>query len=137
MSTVQKRDQRGISLVETLLVVIMVGVIVFLLANIPNALSLMSKSNHLSAVREIATKQIEDKRLLGFTNLVNGSQPIVDSRLSQLPYGGGTILVEDCPVQICTNEENIKQVTITITWKENNKVQNSIIKTFIGQEGIK
>ena len=63
--------------------------IVFLLANLPNAMMLINKSNHLSLAREIATKQIEDKRAISYANLTldNPSNPpaIVDSRLNLLP----------------------------------------------------
>lgn len=130
------KRQKGVSLIESLLAVVMVGVIVLLLSNLPNAMNLMSKSSHLGIAREIASKQIEDKRAISYINLVNDSVAIVDSRLSQLPSGVGTILVEDCPLEICTNGEQIKQITITINWKENDKPQTTIIKTFIGESGL-
>ena len=133
-------EEKGVSLIESLLVVVIMGMIVFLLANLPNAMMLINKSNHLSLAREIATKQIEDKRAISYANLTldNPSNPpaIVDSRLNLLPDGGGTTLVEDCDGQICTNGEHVKQVSVTVSWKDNNKVQTIKLKTFIAEGGI-
>lgn len=132
----KSKDQKGVSLIESLLVVIVVAVLVFLLANIPNSINLISKSNHLSQAREIAAKQIEDKRATNYANLVNDTIPIADSRISLLPLGSGTVSVEDCPQTICTNSEHVKQITVVVNWKDNNKSQSVSLKTFIGEGGL-
>lgn len=128
--------EKGVSLIESLLVVVVIGTVVFLLANLPNALSLVGKSRHLSIAREIASKQIEDKRNISYVNLVNDSSPISDSRIGLLPQGAGTVVVEDCNLTICPNEEHIKQVTVTVNWQDNNKAQNITFKTMVGEGGI-
>lgn len=130
------KNESGVSLLESLLVTVVVGAIIVLMANIPNALGLISKSHHLSLAREIASKQIEDKRATNYVNLVNGSLAISDSRINLLPKGSGEVLVEDCDVAICTNGENIKQITVTINWVDNSKNQNIAVKTFIGEGGL-
>lgn len=130
------KNQRGVSLIELLLVVVVIGSVVFLLASIPNAIMLIGKSKHMSLAREIAVKQMEDKRNLSFENLVTDNSPINDSRLSLLPDGNGSVEVLDCDPAICTNEENIKQVLITVTWKDNGKSQIVTLKTMIGEGGI-
>lgn len=129
-------NEKGISLVESLLVVVILGVIVLLMANIPNSLMLISKSKHLSLAREIAVKQIEDKRAISYANLTNDSSQVIDSRLSLLPQGVGTVEVEDCDSAICTNGERVKQVTVTLNWQDNNKTQEISLKTMIGEGGI-
>lgn len=131
-----KQSQAGVSLVESLLVIVVVGLMVFLLANIPNSLNLIGKSNHLSLAREIAGKQIEDKRATNYANLVSVDSPISDSRLSLLPKGSGTVVVEDCSPSICTNGEHIKQITATINWTETGKPQSISLKTLIGEGGL-
>lgn len=128
--------QSGFSLVELLLVITTVGFLVILMASIPNALNLVSKSKHVSLAREIATKQLEDQRSLHYTNLANGQVDIADSRVSLLPSGSGTVLIEDCSSAICTNNENTKQITVTVNWKSGGKDQNVVLKTLISEEGI-
>lgn len=129
-------NQKGFSLAELVIMILLLGVMVFLLANIPNALNLVSKSKHISLAREIASKQIEDKRSLSYGSLVNDSSPISDPRMSLLPLSSGTVDVDDCDAQICTNDEHIKQVTVTINWKDNNKNQTVVLKTLIGEGGL-
>lgn len=131
---------KGFSLIELLLVIIIVGTSIFLLANLPNALNLVTKSNHVSLAREIAAKQIEDKRSLSYANLVPDTSSISDSRLFLLPSSSGTVKVEDCdPMvhpQFCPNSEHIKIVTVTINWQDNNKSQTISLNTLIGEGGI-
>ena len=129
-------NQKGNTLIESLLVIAMVGIIVVLMGNLPNALNLMNKSKHLSLAREIATKQIEDKRAISYTNLVNDNSAITDPRISLLPSGSGVVVVQDCSSQICTNSEQIKQVSVTVNWQDNNKQQTITVNTFIGQGGL-
>lgn len=130
------KEENGFSLVESLLVVVILGAIVFLIANIPNALMLIAKSKHLSLARDIATKQIEDKRTISYGNLVKDNSPLSDARLSLLPTGSGTVAVEDCSPSICTNGEHIKQIIVTVSWQDNLKVQNITLRTMIGEGGI-
>lgn len=138
-------SEKGLSLVEALLVVVIIGTVVLLLANIPNSLMLVGKSRHMSLAREIAAKQIEDKRSVSYNNIGLGSSPIGDSRLSLLPQGNGTVVVGtetspgvwvNCDISICANGEAIKQVAVTVNWVDNNKPQTITLKTMIGEGGI-
>ncbi|MBI2020282.1 hypothetical protein HYS94_02570 [Candidatus Daviesbacteria bacterium] len=129
-------NEKGLSLIEVLLIIAIIGVTVILLANIPNAMNLITRSRHTSLAREIATKQIEDKRAVNYINLANGSSNISDSRMSQLPQGSGTILIEDCDLSVCTNSEAIKTITVTVNWLNNSKPQTLTLTTFIGQGGL-
>ncbi len=129
-------NQKGVSLVETILVVVVIGFIVMLMANLPNALGLVTKSSHLSLAKEIAAKQIEDKRSINYINLANGTTAILDSRLSMLPAGAGTVIIQDCSLSICTNSEAIKDIKVTVSWKDNQKNQTINLETFIGQGGL-
>lgn len=130
------KKETGASLIEFLLVVVMVGIIIVLMANLPNAMNLINKSNHLSLAKEIASKQIEDTRTIKYENLVDSNNPISDSRLALLPHGAGTIVIQDCPSQICTNGEDIKQVISTVTWMDLNKTQTVQLNAMIGKGGL-
>lgn len=130
------KQESGVSLIESLLVVVIIGSIVFLIASIPNALMLIAKAKHVSLAREIAVKQIEDKRMVSYANLVNDNSPIQDSRLSLLPEGAGTVGVTDCDPSVCTNGEHIKQVIVAVSWQDNRKAQNITLRTMIGEGGI-
>lgn len=131
--------QTGVSLAETLMIILALGFIVLLLSNLPNSMNLINKSKHLSLAREIATKQIENRRAIKYINLVPEESTIsatVDPRISLLPNGSGTVVVKDCDAAICTNDERIKQVAVTVNWTENSKTQKVNLKTFIGEGGL-
>lgn len=128
--------KKGFSLVETILVIAIGGILIILLANLPNALTLITKSKNTSIAKEIAARQIEDKRNISYSNLVNDTVNITDPRLNLLPQGEGTITVEDCDVSVCTNNESIKQVSVTVTWIDNQKPQEVRIKTLVGEGGL-
>lgn len=134
-SNFKKKLQTGFSLIESLLIVVVIGSVVFLIANIPNALMLIGKSKNLSLAREIAVKQIEDKRTINYASLLNDNSPILDMRLGLLPQGSGTVEVADCDLSICTNGENVKQVKVTVRWQDN-KPQEITLTTMIGEGGI-
>ena len=132
----EKSRNKGVTLIESLLVVVVVGGIVLLLANLPNAIGLIGRSRHLSLAREIIAKQVEDKRATSYINLVNDISSIVDPRIALLPSGSGQVQVEHCHPLICTHSENIKQIIVTVNWMENSKLQSISLKTLIGEGGL-
>lgn len=130
------QSQNGVSLIELILVVVIIASSVLLLTSLPNAFMLINKSKHLSLAREIAVKQIEDKRAISYANLVNDTSQLIDPRLDLLPNASGIVKVEDCDASICTNEENVKKVTAVVSWKDNNKTQTAALSTLIGEGGL-
>lgn len=133
-----KLNQHGISLVEILLVVATIAILAALIANLPPSIGLIGQARHQSLANQIANKQIEDVRAITYENLADGQTDITDSRINLLPSGSGIILVEDCdPVNICSNNENMKQVTVTINWQESGKQKSVEIITMIGSGGLK
>ena len=128
--------QQGSSLVESLLVITVLGSIVFLLANIPNSLYLINKSKHLSLAREIAAKQIEDIRLIQYANLTSGTILLNDSRINLIPNGSGLVKIGGCNNSVCTNEEHVKQVKVTVNWKDANTDQAVNLETLVGEGGL-
>lgn len=130
-------SDKGVSLIELVVVIATVSSIVFLMANIPNSLGLITKSKNLSLAREIGTKQLEDIRVTNYLNLVlDDPVPISDQRLTLLPQGKGSVLIKACPLEICTNGESLKQVSVTVEWQENNKNQKITLKTLLGEGGL-
>lgn len=125
------------SLVEVLLVVATVGLLTLMLANLPNSFRLVSYSGHQSLAREVAIKSIEDIRQTPYANLSNGDVDLADPRIRQLPSGSGTKSIADCDPTVCTQGEIAKQVTITISWKENGSPKNLVIKTLVTDGGLK
>lgn len=131
------KNEQGVSLVESLLVVVATAAIVFLMANIPSALGLITKARHLSLAREIAVKQLEDKRSTNYANLVPDTTSVSDPSISLLPQSAGTVTVADCDPLICTNSEPVKKISVEVTWRDIGKEQKITLDTFIGEGGLK
>lgn len=131
------KSEKGTSLVELILVVVIVGFIILLLSNLPSTLKLIGDSKNNSLVREIVSKKIEGLRLQTYDNLANGSATFLDPRLSSLNSATATQNIEDCPLTICTNGELIKKVTVTVTWLEGGKPRKLEMDTLIAKGGLK
>ena len=128
--------QKGISLVEFVLVIATIGFLVLLVANLPSSLASISRSSHQSIANSVANKQLEVLRKQGASNLSNGVTNFTDSSLNKLPNVSASYSVSDCPVTICTSQEPMKDVKVTITWKEMAEQKQVSLSTLIANQGL-
>lgn len=130
---------RGFSLVEVIIAVFLTGLIVLVVANIPQAVRLITGSKGESKVREVVAQKIEDVRLSGYDSLDSETGPVTftDPKLDSLNSVNGAVLVEECPEDVCTHDELIKKVTVTITWTENTEPKRFSVATFVAKGGLK
>lgn len=126
---------QGFSLLEVIIVVATVGLLAILISSIPNSIRLVTKSRHTSTAREIAAKKIEEMREIQYGNLTVGETDITDSTLNLIPSGSGKIIVALCDPTICTKDENTKEVTVMVTWQEENTRQVTL-STLISEGGL-
>jgi hypothetical protein len=111
--------------------------IIIVLSNLTPTFNLLNTSSRENISRQIVSKKIEDMRALGYDNLANGTANFSDSRLLELPQASATTIIEDCPVDICANNEPIKQVTIQVKWTENSGQKDFSITTLIAKGGLR
>ena len=130
--------QKGTSLVEILLVIAGIGFLIILVSTFPNTINLITLARHQSLAKEIATKEIESTREQSYINLTPGTQNITgnDTRFTLLPQGHGQKIIADCDVQICTQSELVKKVTVQINWFEEGQSKQVKLVTFISQGGL-
>ena len=117
--------------------VFLTGAIVLVIANIPQVIRLVTGSQYESKVRQVAAKRIEDVRLTGYENLANGTTAINDPLLNKLSQVSGSVIIADCPAGTCTNGEQIKQVTVIISWEEEGSPKNFRVVTLVANGGLK
>lgn len=132
----RSKNQRGVSLVELILVIAAVAFLILLLANLPSAISSITKSQHASLARNIVNKQTDYLRKQTYANLANGTNFFSDSALSSLPHPTASYKVEDCPPAVCSNSENLKQITVTVLWTENGDNKSIEVVTLVGEGGL-
>jgi len=127
----------GFSLVELVITIFLLGAIVLVVANIPNAIRLITTSQSESKVREVAANRIEDLRLAGFDTLANGTTTINDSRLKGLTSLNAVTTITDCPLTLCPSGEQVKKVALSFSWSENNSPKSLQIVTLIAKGGLR
>ncbi len=130
-------SQRGFSLIEVLLVVIIIGFITFLILGLPSSIGLIGTSKNSSLANDIALGEVERLRLISYDNLANGSNNFSDGRMLSLPQGAGNYIVEDCPTSICSHAEQTKKVTVAVSWKDKDQTKTISVVTFMSQGGLK
>lgn len=131
-----KLSEKAFSIVELLIVVVVAGAIILVVANIPNSIGLIGQSKNESIAKDVATQKIELLRGQTYANLANGTTPIIDQRVSNLPGGTATTSVEDCPLSICAAGQAVKKVTVTISWTEKSEPKSVILTTLISDGGL-
>lgn len=130
------KSEDGFSIIEILLVVLVVGFIVILITNLPSSIKLIGDSHYSSVANSIASQEIESIRSQTYDNLANETAtPFSDSRISSLPSGQGLVTISDCPVTLCTNSEQAKEVSVTVSWIEKPINAKSVTLTTIVAEG--
>lgn len=135
------KNQSGFSFVEVILVVIIVGMIVLLLVNLPNSLGLVGFSKRETLAKDIISTVIEDLRSRGYSNLCDPTsspctEVVTDPRLNSLNYGDLQALIEACPGTICSGSEAVKKVTVSVTWVEKGVVEKAEVSTLISNGGL-
>lgn len=130
------RKDSGVSLVELVLVVAAVGFLALLVNNLPSSISSINKSRHASLARDVASKQIDYLRRQTYENLSLGTVAFSDSGLGNLPESSAVYEVEDCPVEVCTDLEDAKEVKVKVSWNESGDSKFVELVTIIGEGGV-
>lgn len=130
-------SQKGFSLIEVIIAVFITGAMVLVIANIPQAIRIVTGSQSESKVKESVAKIIEDLRFSGYDNIASGTTAISDVKLNSLTNVSGNVLISDCSVQLCPNGELVKQVTVAVTWTENTEPKRFSITTLIAKGGLR
>lgn len=134
--------QSGFSLIEILIGITMVGLVIVAIGNIPEMVRISINSSQQSLANDIASKKIEDLRLLTYDSLadsdVNNPPVISDSRLKQLPESQGYYTIADCPATICKSNpiESTKLVTVVVKWRSGTTMKNVTLTTLISEGGL-
>ncbi len=130
------KNEKGVSLVELVLVVAAVGFLALLVNNLPSSISSINKSRHISLARDIAGKQMDYLRRQSFDNLSIGTEGFFDSGLATLNGASAVYQIDECNPEICTEGEEIKEVKVKISWNESGDNESVELFTIIGKGGL-
>lgn len=130
------RKDSGVSLVELVLVIAAIGFLALLVNNLPSSISSINKSRHASLARGLASKQMEYLRRQTYANLSSGASSFSEPGLNTLSGALATYEINDCPLEVCTDQEEAKEVKVKITWNESGDSKSVELLTIIGKGGI-
>lgn len=133
----KKLSQNGLSLVEIVLSIALIGFVILVINNIPGSIKMISGSQKEAVAKDIAMKEIEALRRRSYSNISDGTTTIADSRMTSLPSSSGTVVVSECPLSICTEPENVKQAVVTVNWLDGGAVKKVTISTLISEGGLR
>ena len=128
--------EKGISLVEIVLVAAAVIALALLLGTLPSSMSSINKSRHASIAREIAAREIEYIKKQPYENFLEGVNTFTDLSLNNLASGSAYYEIKACPAEICTNEEEMKEVKVSVSWSESGEPVKVELVTLIYAGGI-
>lgn len=134
--TTRWRFQKGVSFAELILVIAAVAFLGLIISNLPSSVATINKSRHASIAQEIATREVDYLRKQTYANLPNGINTFSDSNLSSLPGATATYEIKNCPAEICTSQEMVKQLEVKVSWKEGGDSKNVDLVTLIGEGGV-
>ena len=132
-----KINTKGISLIEVVLVLFIIGMIILMVSNLPSAFSLVGRGSREGKAKEIVLRKIESLRSQTYTNLANGTSIFTDPELNTLPDSSTQLIISDCPVSVCNNNEQLKQVDVKVSWLEKGQTKDVKVTTFISEGGLK
>lgn len=128
--------EKGISLIELILVVVAVGVLALLVSSLPSSIQSIRHSGNTSLAREIASKELDAFRKQPYANLSNGTNNFTDASLAKLPSPTAEYEIEDCPSEICTSGEEAKTIKVKISWIESGVVKKLELSTLVAEGGL-
>lgn len=145
------RLRRGVSLVEVLFGIFLLGVCAAIFAAaMPMANVSRAKANYTNVASSLAQKQIENLRTAGYASITpsilmnaglvdsvsvdsdgwlsftNSDVDFNDSPAQVLPQGTGRVLIE-------TLDFDLKRVTVEVSWSERGQVQTFRLGTMVAQ----
>src|SRR3990167_8497230 len=132
----KKQFRSGLSLIELLISITLIGVsILAIYGAIIYGINVNRKAKNLSLAYQIANQEMETIRNSAFSDLTNRTAAdfISDSaaELTKLNSGDG-----DLTIQNYAADENIKEVTVEVSWSEQDGVKNVTFSTLVSLYGI-
>lgn len=131
-----KTNEKGLSMIELVLVLLVVSFLVLLISNLPSSVNSINKSRHASLAKDIANKELDYLRRQTYTNLANGTDTFTDTSLNGLPGHDATYTIEDCPATVCTSSEAVKKVNVSISWDESGQTKKVELTTLVAEGGV-
>jgi prepilin-type N-terminal cleavage/methylation domain-containing protein len=126
-----KRPQKGFTVVELLVTVVVAGVIIPAVAMALTNLSVVNKLARDQALANLLVQnKVETLRSAGFNSLNNGTT----SFSAELPNTFGT--PRSASYSISTPQTGLKQIDVSISFTEYHSTKSSAYRTYVSELGV-
>jgi prepilin-type N-terminal cleavage/methylation domain-containing protein len=126
-----KSPQKGFTVVELLVTVVVAGVIIPAVAMALTNLSVVNKLARDQALANLLVQnKVETLRSAGFNSLNNGTT----SFSTELPNTFGS--PKSASYSISTPQTGLKQIDVSISFTEYNSTKNSAYRTYVSELGV-
>jgi prepilin-type N-terminal cleavage/methylation domain-containing protein len=124
-------DQRGFTMVEILVCIIVAGIITISLSQVVNTYIHVSKrGRYLNLANSYIEAKTEALRNSGFSSLNNGTYSLTSELTNQLPPSRSASMVVSSPLT------GIKQVVLNVSYNDNAQNNTYSYTTYIGELGV-
>lgn len=130
------KKEKGVSLIEIILVVAAVGILILLVASLPQSITSIRKSNNTSLAKEIAARELDLLRRQPYQSFIKGTFNFSDVNLLKLSSASASYEIADCPTEICTQNEDAKRIKVDINWFEGKDIKNVELLTIVAEGGL-
>lgn len=132
MGLSKRKQQKGLSLIEVLVTIFILAIILISLISVfIYGFNLLSRTKQVTLATQTAQEAVEFIRNMSFDDVLTiTSFPSEINISNYLVSGQGSLSIEDGP------GEDIKKLTVIITWDYRRKQMKKSVVTYITREGI-
>lgn len=126
-----KKD--GFTLIEIIMAMAILAIgVIGVVRLIPVGLKASKSSEMISKAAFLAQKQLEELKLAGFDQLTAEPEPTVALEGEEGDYSWAAE-VSEVSLEGLTSSENIRRLSLTVSWPEKNRTQTQEFVTYIGK----
>lgn len=129
--------QRGFfQLTEVIISIAVIAAIGFLFLKNTDTLSKISKYKNQNTAYHIASTEVDKARSLAGQNFGNLALGTTSKPKSELPNGILTKIIEQVEPDGSISTNDLKKVTIKVSWNDQSETRNVQLVTWVAKEGI-
>lgn len=132
MANIKRKQKKGFSLIEVLVTIFILAIILISLISVfIYGFNLLSRTKQVTLATQAAQETVEFIRNMSFNDVQTiTSFPSEINLPDYLVNGQGSLSIEDGP------GDDIKKLTVSITWDYRGKQMKKNVVTYITREGI-
>lgn len=131
MGSKKSKKSGGFTLIEVLITIFLLAVVLIsLISAFLYGFNILSRIKQVAVATQIVQEEMEQVRNMDFDSVLLLGTTFTHEDLGQLLEGQGTLALEAGP------GDDIKKLTVSVTWKHRGEVQRKDVVTYVTRDGI-